>query len=75
MSEHPASDGLRARSPDLLCEVLSWDLRGGEADWLKGSREVMVALAPYQDCARRLGLDAAAIFRMPRKEDRKACVT
>jgi hypothetical protein len=63
MTEHPASDALRARSPDLLREALSSDLRDGEADWLKDSRDLMVALAPYHDCARRLGLDVAATFR------------
>jgi hypothetical protein len=63
MTEHPASEALRARSPDLLREALSSDLRNGEADWLKDSRDLMVALAPYHDCARRLGLDVAATFR------------
>src|SRR5688500_3806362 len=63
MSEHPASQALRARSPDLLRQALRSDLRDGEADWLKDTRDLMVALAPYHDCARRLGLDVATTFR------------
>jgi hypothetical protein len=63
MTEHPASEALRARSPDLLREALSSDLRDGEAAWLKDQRDLMVALAPYHDCARRLALDVAATFR------------
>jgi hypothetical protein len=63
MPEHPASEALRARSPDLLRDAITSDLRDGEADWLKDSRDLMVVLAPYHDCARRLGLDVAAMFR------------
>lgn len=63
MTEHPASEALRARSPKLLHQALVADLRDGESDWLKDSRDLLVALAPYHDCARRLGLDLPATFR------------
>ena len=63
MPEHPATEALRARSPDILREALTSDLHDGEAEWLKDFRDLMVALAPYHDCARQLGLDVAATFR------------
>lgn len=63
MTEHPASEALRARSPHLLREALLSDLCDGERDWLNDPRDLMVALAPYHDCAPRLGLDVAATFR------------
>jgi hypothetical protein len=75
MFEHPASGARRARLSDLVRDSLRSGLLGGEANWLRDSRDLMVALARYHDCARRLGLDAAATFRLPRKKDRKACVT
>jgi hypothetical protein len=63
MTEHPASEALRARSPELLRHALVSNLCEGEQEWLKDSRDLMVALAPFHDCARRLGLDAATTFR------------
>jgi hypothetical protein len=59
MNEHPASKALRARSPDLLRQLLVADLRDGEQEWTKDHRHLMVMLAPYHDCAQRLGLDPA----------------
>ena len=47
----------------MLRQALAFDLRRGEAEWLKDSRDLMVALAPYHDCARRLRLEVAATFR------------
>ena len=63
MWEHPASEALRAKSPELLRERLIADLLDGEQEWLRDDRDLMVALAPFHDCARRLGLDVAAEFR------------
>ena len=63
MSEHPASKALRAQSPDLLRQLLVADLRDGEQEWTKDHRDLMVVLAPYHDCAQRLGLDPAMEFR------------
>src|SRR5688572_10670890 len=63
MNEHPASKALRARSPDLLRQLLVADLRDGEQEWTKDHRDLMVMLAPYHDCAQRLGLDPAEELR------------
>jgi hypothetical protein len=62
MREHPASEALRARSPQRLHQLLVADLRAGEPEWVKDERDLMVALAPFHDCARRLGLDPSAVF-------------
>jgi hypothetical protein len=35
----------------------------GEEEWLKDERDLMMALAPHHDCARRLGADVAALFQ------------
>lgn len=50
---------LRSRSPELLRSGLSRLVVEGRAQWLADSRDLLVALAPYHDCARRLGLDPA----------------
>jgi hypothetical protein len=34
----------------------------GEEEWIKDERDLMVALAPYHDHARRLGADVPALF-------------
>jgi hypothetical protein len=34
----------------------------GEDEWVKDWRDLLVGLAPYHDCARRLGLDPVALF-------------
>jgi hypothetical protein len=39
------------------------DLVDGADEWLRDSRDLMVALAPFHDCARVLGLEVAATFR------------
>jgi hypothetical protein len=52
----------RERAPDLLREGLLHLLVEGEDEWLKDYRDLLVSLAPYHDCARRLGLDPADIF-------------
>jgi hypothetical protein len=38
-------------------------LVSGEEEWLKDVRDLMMALAPYHDCARRLGADVPVLFR------------
>jgi hypothetical protein len=62
MTEHPASEALRTGSPELLHAALTSDLRDSERDWRKDERDLMVAIAPYHDCAPRLGLDVPAAF-------------
>jgi hypothetical protein len=39
------------------------DLRVGEPDWQRDHRDLMVALAPYRDCAVRLGMAVGWAFR------------
>jgi hypothetical protein len=63
MEKHPATDALRARSPELLVSGLVETLTEGEREWAKDVRDLLVALAPFHDCARRLGLDAADVFQ------------
>lgn len=53
---------LRARSGDLLLDDLIQMLTEGESEWVKDDRDLMVALAPFHDCAQRIGLDPAAVF-------------
>jgi hypothetical protein len=53
---------LRDRSPELLRSSLSRLLVEGRAQWLADSRDLLVALAPYHDRAKRLGLDPALEF-------------
>ena len=63
MLDRVATDALRSRSPEKL-EASIRDLLSGpeEAQLREDSRDLMVALAPLHDCARRLGLDPAAVF-------------
>lgn len=63
MLERAATDALRSRSPEKL-EASIRDLLSGpdNAGLREDSRDLMVALAPLHDCARRLGLDPAAVF-------------
>ena len=58
----PPTEALRLRSPGLLYASLLGLLVEGEADWAKDERDLMVAMAPYHDCARRLDLDPATLF-------------
>lgn len=53
---------LRARDPQELHTGLLHILIEGEEEWLKDWRDLLVGLAPYHDCARRLGLDPVAVF-------------
>lgn len=56
------NQALRTRSADLLLDDLVDLLTDGEPDWVKDDRDLMVALAPFHDCARRIGLDPATVF-------------
>ena len=57
-----ATDALRRGSPDALKAGLLRLLDDGELQWLQDRRDLLVAMAPYYDCARRLQLDPATFF-------------
>ena len=57
-----ATRALRAGTKDLLVSELVEMLRGGEKEHLLDPRDLMVNLAPYYDCASRLGLDPTSVF-------------
>ena len=54
---------LRTGDPRLVEADLVDLLVTGEEEWVKDDRDLMMALAPHHDCARRLGVDVAALFR------------
>lgn len=56
------TQALRHGSPGTLRDGLLAMLRDGELEWLKDRRDLLVEMAPYHDCARRLELDPAAFF-------------
>jgi hypothetical protein len=58
----PPTEALRLQSADLLRDGLLRLLVNGEEQWLKDRRDLLVAMAPYHDCATRLGLDPARFF-------------
>ena len=53
---------LRERSETMLREGLLEFVADGEAEWLRDTRDLMWGLAPFLDCARRLGLDPVEVF-------------
>jgi hypothetical protein len=53
---------LREQSPEVLRVGLVRLLIEGEDEWIKDWRDLMVAMAPSHDCARRLGLDPVVLF-------------
>jgi len=57
-----ATDALRRGSREVLKSGLLRLLHDGELQWLQDRRDLLVAMAPYHDCARRLELDPAAFF-------------
>jgi hypothetical protein len=61
MDEAPTR-ALRSHSPALLTRGLDALLADGEEQWLADTRDLLIVLAPYFDCAVRLGLDPAAFF-------------
>jgi hypothetical protein len=54
-----ATAALRERSPSVLHGGLIWVLRAYDG---KDSRDLMLSLAPFHDCARRLGLEVSRVF-------------
>ena len=54
---------LRTGDPSLVEADLVDLLLTAEEEWVKDSRDLMMALAPHHDCARRLGADVPALFR------------
>ena|ERR1700744_2486002 len=53
---------LRSNSIDALRAGLLKTLTAGQRTWQQDSRDLMVALAPFHDCAARLGADPAKFF-------------
>ena len=62
MSDDAASQALREGSPEVLRAGLRDLLVDGRLQWVRDGRDLLVSLAPYHDCARRLGLDVEAVF-------------
>ena len=50
---------LREKSQSVLHGGLIWTLRAYDG---KDARDLMLSLAPFHDCARRLGLDVSQVF-------------
>ena len=63
MTLERATQLLRAGDPCRVEAELVDLLISGEAEWAKDDRDLMVALAPLHDCARRLGADVPTLFR------------
>lgn len=57
-----ATRALRARSATMLRAGLLRLLTDDGAQWRADVRDLCVALAPYHDCATRLGLNPAEVF-------------
>jgi hypothetical protein len=53
---------LRSGNPGALISDLLDVLTEGEGEWLKDVRDLMIVLAPYHDCARRLNADPSELF-------------
>jgi hypothetical protein len=64
----PPTEALRLRSADVLRDGLLRLLVTGEQEWLKDWRDLLVAMAPYHDCATRIGLDPARLFHEVARE-------
>jgi hypothetical protein len=58
----PPTEALRLQSADVLRDGLLRLLVTGEEHWLKDWRDLLLAMAPYHDCATRIGLDPARFF-------------
>jgi len=59
---HEPTTALRLRSPERLAADLARYLAAAEPELERDWRDVMVGLAVYHDCARRLGLDPVPLF-------------
>jgi hypothetical protein len=53
---------IRSGSALVLRDELRRLLVDRESTWLRDWRDLLIALAPLHDCARRMGLDPAAVF-------------
>jgi hypothetical protein len=53
---------LQSGSAKTLRESLLKAVNTGIDEWVKDYRDLMMALAPYHDCARRLGQDPQILF-------------
>jgi hypothetical protein len=62
MIDEGPTRALREQSPDVLRAELRNVVLESEEVWLRDWRDLLVALAPYHDCARRLGLDPTVVF-------------
>ena len=63
MLDRVATEALRSGSPEVLEASIRELLTDPEnAQLREDERDLMVALAPLHDCARRLGADPAAVF-------------
>jgi hypothetical protein len=58
----PPGEAPRTRDAERLCRELLALLDSGLPTWESDVRDLLVALAPFHDCARRLGLDVASVF-------------
>jgi hypothetical protein len=56
------TEALRGRNRDRLSADLARYLRAAEPTLEIDFRDVLVGLAPYYDCARRLGIDPIRLF-------------
>lgn len=54
-----ATAALREKSQSVLHGGLIWTLREYDG---KDQRDLMLSLAPFHDCAQRLGLDVSRVF-------------
>ena len=62
MIDGPPTEALRLRSADVLRDRLLRLLVTGEEAWLEDWRDLLVAMAPYHDCATRIGLAPGRLF-------------
>ena len=63
MLDRVATEALRSGSPErLVASIHALLTDPEEAQLREDSRDLMVALAPLHDCARRLGLDPVTVF-------------
>jgi hypothetical protein len=62
MIDEGPTRALREQSLDVLRDELRHVVLEGEEAWLRDWRDLLVALAPYHDCARRLGLEPTVVF-------------
>ena len=57
-----ATRALREADPELLKGGLVRVIEQREEEWTRDWRDLLLALAPYHDCAGRLGLDPETVF-------------